>query len=68
MVVRRIRTEEHGTWIAIVNTSLQSQSKVAITLPPGTVSDAVTGEELQLTGNQLTLDLYPCQLRTLRLQ
>ncbi len=68
VVVRRIDTGTHGTWIAIINTSLTAKSKVTITLPPGTAHDAVTGQELVTTDDVLNVDMYPCQLRSLHVQ
>ncbi len=68
VVVRRISTDQHGTWLAIVNTSLTAKSKVTITLPRGTVCDAVTGKKLATDGDALSIDMYPCQLRSLHIR
>lgn len=68
VVVRQIRTDEHGTWLAVVNTSLHPKSNVTVTLPPGTARDAVSGQTLKPTGGKLSLDLYPCELRSLHIK
>ena len=44
VVVRRIDTEKHGSWIAVINPSLQAKPAVTVTLPAGQVSDAVSGQ------------------------
>ncbi len=66
--VRAIPTAEHGTYVAIVNTGFQSKQDVLVTLPPGTIRDAVSGEQLSATEGKLTLRLDPAELRTLRIQ
>ena len=68
VVVRAIPTAEHGTYVAIVNTGFQSKQDVLVTLPPGTIHDAVSGEQLAATEGKLTLRLDPAELRTLRIQ
>lgn len=69
VVVRAIRTEEHGTWLAVVNTGLETVERAEITLPaPGTVTDAATGEDLSPEDGVLTVSLGPCELRALHLQ
>ena len=44
VVVRRIDTDRHGTWIAVINTSLKAKPNVSVSLPAGQVTDAVTGQ------------------------
>jgi hypothetical protein len=68
VVVRRIVTAEHGTWIAVINTSLNGKQNVSITLPHGQATDAVSGESVSTAAGKLRLDMYPCQLRSFRVQ
>lgn len=68
VVVRQIRTDGHGTWVAIINTSLHRKPQITVSLPAGRASDAVSGEELEPHAGKLTLDLYPFQLRSLRVR
>jgi hypothetical protein len=68
VVVRYIKTETHGTWIAAVNTSMHPQEDVRIAVPEGTLTDAVTGEPVSTTDDRITLDMYPFQLRSFRVQ
>jgi hypothetical protein len=69
VVVRMIPTPSHGTYLAIVNTGLTAKQNVTITLPSqGAVTDAATGQQLNASDGKLTLSMYPCQLRALRIQ
>jgi len=68
VVVRRIDTQEHGTWIAVVNTSLCPKQGVSVAVPSGIVTDAVSSKGVNAAGGRVTLDLYPCQLRSFRVQ
>ena len=69
VVVRSIPTEKHGTYLAIINTAVTDKSDVTVTLPAsGTVTDAATGEPIEVTGGKVTLTLYPFQMRALREQ
>ena len=68
VVVRSIATQKHGTWIAVVNTSLRGKEKVELKLPAGRVSDAVTGEPIARQAGKINLALYPFQLRSFRIQ
>jgi hypothetical protein len=69
VVVREITTPRHGTYLAIVNTGFAAKQNVSITLPvQGTITDAATGRPLSSSAGQLTLSMYPCQLRALRIQ
>jgi hypothetical protein len=68
VVVRAIKTKANGTYLAIVNTGLTDKN-VTITLPTkGAVVDAVTGQALTAANSKLQLSLYPCELRTVKLQ
>ena len=67
VVVRAIPTDRDGTYLAVVNVGLAGKEDVAVELPgEGTVTDAATGEALARDGDEITLSLYPCQLRALR--
>ncbi len=69
VVVRAIATEKHGTYLAVVNTGMTDKSSVTVKLPAkGRVTDAATGEAIEANGGTITLSLYPCQLRALRIQ
>jgi hypothetical protein len=67
VIVRRIDTPEHGSWIALINPSLLAKHQLRITLPGGHWQDAVTGENMEPDQGRITLDMYPCQLRTLHM-
>jgi hypothetical protein len=67
VVVRAIPTDGHGTYFAVVNAGLEGKEDVTVELPgEGTVTDAATGEVLARRAGMITLSLYPCQLRALR--
>lgn len=69
VVVRKIPTEQHGTYLAVVNTGLTDKADVTITLPQaGKVTNAVTGEEIAAEEGKITLSLYPCQLISLHVE
>lgn len=68
VVVRRIDTPQHGTWIAVVNPSLREKAELRVSLPAGRVTDAASGEELQPVDGQLRLRMGPCQLRSFRVR
>jgi hypothetical protein len=78
-VVRVIRTDGKGTWLAVVNTGLAAKPGAVIRLPEGgPVLDAATGADLAaLTGSTgegehkvvtLRLPLDPCELRAVLVQ
>jgi hypothetical protein len=64
VVVRRIDTDQHGIWLAVVNTSLRSRRALTVTVPPGPLTDAVTGAPIKTIANRMTLNMYPCELRS----
>jgi hypothetical protein len=68
VVVRQIDTPNHGTWVAVINTSLHARQDVTVILPDGRVTDAVTGQPVQATGGRIALKMYPCQLRSYRVR
>jgi len=62
VVVREIKTTNHGTYYAVVNTSMLDKKAIAITLPAtGPVTDLVSAQPLSST----TFDFYPGQLLAL---
>ena len=69
VVVREIRTEEHGSYYAVVNTAMTEINALPISLPiEGKVVDAATGRELETQDGNVRLSMYPCQLRALRIK
>jgi hypothetical protein len=69
IVVRAIRTQHHGTWLAIVNTALTAKPHARIRLPAaGIARDAVTETPLPVTTGTLELSLHPCQLQSVHLK
>ena len=69
VVVRAIRTKDHGTWLAIVNTGFTAKPHARIRLPiPGVVHDAVTEAVLPVKTGVLELALHPCQLQTVHIK
>lgn len=68
VVVRRIDTDGHGTWIAAVNTALIAKTGVTIDVPAGTATEATTGREIVVDGGRIRLDMAPCQLRSFRIK
>jgi hypothetical protein len=69
VAVRAIRTPEHGTWLAVVNTGFAAKPQVSVRLPvAGAVTDAVTGKPLAVKDGAIELALHPCELRTLRVR
>ncbi len=69
VVIRRIDTPEHGTWLSVVNTGMTDKQGVTITLPlDGKLIDAATATPLPTNANQLRLDLHPYELRSLHIQ
>ena len=66
VVVRAYPTDEHGTYLAVINTGMNSADDVTVTLPGNhQVIDAVTGDEVLADGTEFTVRLYPGQVRTL---
>jgi len=68
VIVRSISTASDGIWLAIVNTSLEDKESVEITLPvSGTVTDAVTGDAIQVSSGKITLDMWPGRLKSVHI-
>ncbi len=67
VVVRQIDVPQHGTWLAVINTSLHPKANVTVHVPPGQLTDAVTGQSIEASQDGFTLDMYPCQLRSLHI-
>ncbi|NQU19733.1 MAG: hypothetical protein HQ567_00510 [Candidatus Nealsonbacteria bacterium] len=68
IVVRRIDTEKHGTWIAVINTSLTAKQDVTVTFPEGKITAAATARPVVTADGKITLTMYPCQLRSFRVE
>ena len=67
VIVRRIDTAANGTWLAIVNTSMEDKRGVVVSIPvAGPASDAVTGSAIAAANGTITLDLWPGQLKSIR--
>jgi hypothetical protein len=68
VVVRAIRTPQHGTYLAVVNTGFADKQRVRIRLPgAGALSDAATGAPLPVRDQSVELDFHPFQLRALHM-
>jgi hypothetical protein len=68
IVVRIIRTPQHGAWLAVVNTGHGGKSGAKIRLPEkGAARDAVSDAALPVKDGTLELTLRPFELRTIRL-
>jgi hypothetical protein len=68
VIVRAIKTPQHGTYLAIVNVGF-TDKKASITLPSnGKLTDAATGKALTAANGKLQTSLYPCQLIAVRIQ
>jgi hypothetical protein len=68
IVVRRIDTENHGTYLAIANTGLRDKVAVEISLPAsGEVTDLVSAQTLARSDVGITLSFHPCQLRAIHI-
>ncbi|HEV7299982.1 MAG TPA: hypothetical protein VGN72_11505 [Tepidisphaeraceae bacterium] len=71
VVVRSIRTEGQGTWLAIANTGMAPKAEVVVKLPAGgngQVTDAATGKALQAEGGQLKLSMDAAELRSIHIR
>lgn len=67
VVVRRIDAGKHGIYFAVANTGYRSKSRIELRLPDrGKVLDAATSDEIAGRDKAVVLDLYPAQLRALR--
>lgn len=67
VIVRSIETEGYGTYLGVVNTARNDVS-VTIALPErGMLYDAATGEIISSNTDTVTLEMYPFELRALRL-
>ncbi|MBW3635139.1 MAG: hypothetical protein KY445_01580 [Armatimonadetes bacterium] len=68
VVVRSIKTPQHGTYLSIVNVGFENKN-VSIKLPiQGKIRDAASGKELITTNGNLQLSLYPCELKSVHIQ
>ena len=63
----RCLTRADGTWFYVANTERTAASAtVVFTNPVGSLSDLATGQTLSVTGNRLTLELKPYELRAFK--
>jgi hypothetical protein len=65
VVVRRYDTTD-PTYFAIVNTGLETAKDVRISLPEGRLIDAVTDQPVSRSDGDLRLELYPGQVRSIK--
>ena len=66
VVVRRIDTENNGTYLAIINTGLTDKFDVKVKLPfQADAMDAATGNILQSGTSEIVIDMYPAHLKSL---
>ena len=63
IVVRRIDTEKDGSWLAVVNTSMEPKTS-RIKCDGTEVKHAVNGKPQPMTNGQFELTLYPFQLKS----
>ena len=69
VVMKEIKTENHGTYYAVVNTSFSPISQVKITFPAsGKITNAATGQDTGVNDNNLTLDFIASELKAFRIQ
>ena len=69
VVVRAIKTDAHGTWLAVANTGMSPKPGVTIKLPArGAVTDAATNQPLETAGDTLKLDLDAAELRAIHIR
>jgi hypothetical protein len=67
VTVRSIDGGKHGTYLSLVNVTLEDRKDVKVKLPiAGHVLDLVTGSEVPITDGNLTLSFYPGELKALR--
>ncbi|QQE10214.1 hypothetical protein JD969_11930 [Planctomycetota bacterium] len=63
IVVREYKTDNHGTWYAVINTSMNDREAVTVSFSAtGKITHAATGEAAKAAGQSVTLDLYPYQV------
>jgi hypothetical protein len=67
VVVRTIRTKQHGTYYAIINTGMGDKAGVDIQLPAGKTINAATGEPVVAVAGKVRLSLHPFQLVALQI-
>ena len=69
IIVRAIRTQKHGTYVAVVNTGFTRHQDLAIHLPhEGAVTNAATGKLVASAAGTVKLTLAPCELRSLNIR
>jgi hypothetical protein len=68
IVVRAIKTQNHGTYIAIINTSASHKEAVRVDLEgQGSMRQLAQGAKVQISGTSATLAMYPYQLIAMHL-
>lgn len=69
VVVRTIKTEKYGTYVAIVNTAPTAKTGVVVNLKTaGTLKPLADGAQVQVSGSTATLNLRPYQLVSMRIE
>ena len=67
--MREIKTEGHGTYLAVINVGFEEKQDVPITLPArGAVTDAATDRPLKTSGGRVRLSLPPCGMVALHIR
>lgn len=68
VVVRTIKTDKNGTYIAIVNTAPTAKAGVVVNLKAvGTLKPLADGAQVNVSGSTATLDLRPYQFVAMKL-
>jgi len=71
IVVREIKTENHGTWYAVVNNSMTSKSNVEVRFPAAKADSRVLDAAANVPAAEVkegkaVLSMYPFEVRTFR--
>lgn len=65
VIVRKIETGDHGTYLAVINTSMEAKDSIIVQIPQFfDVFDAVSGLCMQDSSNQIKTGMYPGQLKS----
>ncbi len=68
VVVRTIKTDKYGTYVAIINTAPTAKVGVVVNLKTaGTLNPLAAGAQAKVSGSSATLDLRPYQLVAMKL-
>lgn len=60
---RKYAAGNHGTYYAVMNLAFTSGNAVLKNLPPGTLTDCVTGEQFPVRDGTVTIPMKPASLR-----